>query len=158
MWLYSNVEKCKSVETGTRMFMLVFIGSLLSPDLGSIVSLHYLWSLRDIRRINNYDWGGMAYATILHFITQLSKCSLSSLGGVGLDVYVFQGWMSKYFRVGPQLLEVFVDEVPRFICWIPKNCLSTLLKCSLKAWKMAIDSLDIGDVSFLFSFIGGSLI
>ena len=79
MWLYSNVEKCKSVETGTRMFMLVFIGSLLSPDLGSIVSLRYLWSLRDIRRINNYDWGGMAYTTLLHFITQLSKCSLSSL-------------------------------------------------------------------------------
>ena len=48
MWLYSNFEKCKNVETGTQMFVLVFIGSLLCPGLGSIVSLHYLWSLRCI--------------------------------------------------------------------------------------------------------------
>ena len=66
--------------------------------------------------------------------------------------------MYKYFRVGPQLLEICFDEVPRFMCWIPKNHLSTLPNHSFKAWKMVIDSLEIGDVSFLFSFIGGSLI
>ena len=81
MWLDFNIEKCKSVETSTWMFMLFFIGSLLCPDLGSIVSLCYLWSLRDIRCINNYDWGGMAYATLLQFMTQLSRRSISSLGG-----------------------------------------------------------------------------
>ena len=61
--------------------MLHFIGTFLCPDLGSTVSLHYLWGLRDIGQIKNYDWGGMAYATLLHFMTQLSRCSLSSLGG-----------------------------------------------------------------------------
>jgi len=63
------------------MLMLLFIGTLLCLDLGSIVSLRCLWSLRDVNQIKNYDCGGMAYATILHFMTQLSRCSLSSLGG-----------------------------------------------------------------------------
>ena len=66
---------------GTRMFMLLFIGTFFCLDLGSIVSLRYLWSLRDINQIKNYDWGGMAYATLLHFISQLSRRSHSSLGG-----------------------------------------------------------------------------
>ena len=56
MWLYSNIDKCKTIATSTRMFMLFFIGTLLCPDLGSTVSLHYLWSLRDIGQIKNYDW------------------------------------------------------------------------------------------------------
>ena len=81
MWLYENIENCKTVAIGIRMFMLLFIGTLLCPDLGSIVSLCYLWSLRDIGQIKNYDWGGMAYATFLHLMTQLSRRSLSSLEG-----------------------------------------------------------------------------
>ena len=81
MWLYNNIENCKTVATGIRMFMLLFIGILLCLDLGTTVSLHYLWSLRDIGQIKNYDWGGMAYTTLLHFMTQLSRHSLSSLGG-----------------------------------------------------------------------------
>ena len=72
MWLYSNIDKCETMATSTRMFMLLFIGTLLCLDLGSTVSLRYLWSLRDIDQIKNYDWGGMAYATLLHFMTQLS--------------------------------------------------------------------------------------
>ena len=59
MWLYENIENCKAVATGTRMFMLLFIGTFLCPNLGSTMSLRYLWSLRDISRIKNYDWGGM---------------------------------------------------------------------------------------------------
>ena len=84
MWLYSNIGNCKTIATDTHMFMLLFIGTLLRPNLGSTVSLCYLWSLRDMRdigKIKNYDWGGMAYATFLHFITQLSRHRLSSLGG-----------------------------------------------------------------------------
>ena len=72
MWLYTNIENYKTVATGTCMFMLLFIGTLLCLDLGSTVSLHYLWSLRDIGQIKHYDWGGMACATLLHFMTQLS--------------------------------------------------------------------------------------
>jgi len=48
MWLYENIENCKTIATSTCMFMLLFIGTFLCPDLGSIVSLCYLWSLRDI--------------------------------------------------------------------------------------------------------------
>ena len=81
IWLYSNIDNCKTIATDTRMFMLLFIGTLLCPDLGSTMSLCYLWSLSDIGQIKNYDWGGMAYATFLHFITQLSQCRISSLGG-----------------------------------------------------------------------------
>ena len=61
MWLYENMESCKTVAMGTHMFMLLFIRTFLCPDLGSTVSLRYLWSLRDINQIKNYDWGGMAY-------------------------------------------------------------------------------------------------
>ena len=54
---------------GTRMFILLFNGTFLCPDLGGAMNLCYLWSLRDIDQIKNYDWGGMAYATLLHFLT-----------------------------------------------------------------------------------------
>ena len=80
-WLCENITKCYTVVRGTCMFMLLFIGTFLCPNLGSIVDLHYLLSLRNIEQIKNYDWGSMAYATFLHFMTQLSRCSLSCLGG-----------------------------------------------------------------------------
>ena len=55
------------------MFMLLFIGTFLCLDLGSIVNLRYLGSLRKIEQIQSYDWGGMAYATLMHFMTQFSR-------------------------------------------------------------------------------------
>ena len=81
MWLYTNIESYKTVATGTHMFMLLFIRTLVCPYLVSTMSLCYLWSLRDISQVKNYDWGGMAYATLLHFMTRLSQCSPSSLEG-----------------------------------------------------------------------------
>ena len=51
MWLYCNIDKCKTIATSTRMFMLLFIRSLLCSNLGSTVSLHYLWSLKGINQI-----------------------------------------------------------------------------------------------------------
>ncbi|KAL0009861.1 hypothetical protein SO802_004969 [Lithocarpus litseifolius] len=53
MWLYENIENCKTIATGTRMFVLLFIGTFLCSNLGSTVSLRYLW--KDIDQINNYD-------------------------------------------------------------------------------------------------------
>ena len=76
-----RISRTVRLATSTSMFMLLFIGTFLCLDLGSTVSLRYLWSLKDIDQIKNYDWGGMAYATLLHFMTQLSRHSLSSLGG-----------------------------------------------------------------------------
>ena len=80
-WLCENILQCDTVAKGARMFMLLFIGSFLCPDLGNTINLLYLWSLRKIERIWNYDWGGMTYVTLLHFMTQLSRRNLSSLGG-----------------------------------------------------------------------------
>ena len=81
MGLYENIAKCETLVMGTCMFMLHFTGTFLCLDLGSIVNLRYLWSLRNIEQIKNYNWGSMAYATLLHFMTQIFKRSLSSLGG-----------------------------------------------------------------------------
>ena len=47
MWLYENMESCKTMVIGTRMF----IGTFLCLDLGSTVTLCYLWSLRDFDQI-----------------------------------------------------------------------------------------------------------
>ena len=86
-----------------RMFMLLFIGTSLCLNLGSTVNLHYLGSLRKIEQIRNYDWGGMAYATLMHFMTQLSRRSLSSLGGapfvwqVRFGIYLAMCWLWKLF-------------------------------------------------------------
>ena len=80
-WLCENIPQCETIAKSARMFMLLFIGTFLCPDLGSTVNLRYLGSLRKIEQIRNYDWSGMAYATLMHFMTQLSRQSLSSLGG-----------------------------------------------------------------------------
>ena len=55
MWLYENIENCKTIATNTRMFMLLLIGTFLCLDLSSTVSLRYLRSLKDIDQIKNYD-------------------------------------------------------------------------------------------------------
>ena len=72
-WLCENIPQCETMAKGARMFMLLFIGTFLCSDLGSTVNLHYLGSLRKIEKIWNYDWRGMAYATLMHFMIQLSR-------------------------------------------------------------------------------------
>ena len=79
---------------GARMFMLLFIETFLCPNLGSTVNLRYLGSLRKIVQIRNYDWGDMAYATLMHFMTQLFRQSLSSLDGAP---FVWQVRFGIYF-------------------------------------------------------------
>ena len=72
-WLYESIPQCETVAKGACMFMLLFIGTFLCPDLGNIVNMRYLESLRKIEQIQNYDWGGMTYATLMQFMTQLSR-------------------------------------------------------------------------------------
>ena len=79
---------------GARMFMLLFIRIFLCQYLGSTVNLRYWGSLRKIEQIRNYDCSGMAYATLMHFMTQLSRRSLSSLGGAP---FVWQVRFGIYF-------------------------------------------------------------
>ena len=93
-WLCENIPQCETVAKGARMFILLFIGTFLCPDLGNIVNLCYLGSLRKIEQIRNYDWGGVANATLMHFMTQLSKRNLSSLGGAP---FVWQVRFGIYF-------------------------------------------------------------
>ena len=172
LWLCENITKCDTVARVTCMFMLLFIETFLCPDLGSIMNLRYLWSLRNIEQIKNYDWGGMAYATLLHFMTQLSRCSLSSLGDapfvwqVRFEILVmcefwkvilamygngvvkfFQVWMYEYFGVGPKIQEEVNDIFPRFLRWLPKHRLSTPSRRSLEIWRLVIDNLTTDDVS-----------
>ena len=54
-WLCENIPQCETVAKGARMFMLLFIGTFLCPNLGSTVNLRYLGSLRKIEQIWNYD-------------------------------------------------------------------------------------------------------
>ena len=41
-WLCEKISQCDIVAKGTRMFMLLFIGTFFYPDLGSTVNLRYL--------------------------------------------------------------------------------------------------------------------
>ena len=93
-WLCENITKCDTMARGTRMFMLLYTRTFLCQDLGSTVNLCYLWSLRNIEQIKNYNWGSMAYATHFHFMTQLSKRSLSSLGRAP---FVWQGKVQNFW-------------------------------------------------------------
>ena len=77
-----------------RMFMLLFVGTFLCSDLGSTMNLCYLRSLIKIEQIWSYNWGGMSYATLMLFMTQLSRWSLSSLGGAP---FVWQVRFGIYF-------------------------------------------------------------
>ncbi|KAK9991047.1 hypothetical protein SO802_026032 [Lithocarpus litseifolius] len=79
-WLCESIPLSENVAKGARMFILLLIGTFLCLDLGSTMNLHYLGSLRKIEQIRNYDRGDMAYATLMHFMIQLSRRSFSSLG------------------------------------------------------------------------------
>ena len=68
-WLCESIPQCEIVVKGARMFMLLFIRTFLCPDLGSTVNLRYLGILRKIEHLRNYDWGGMANATLMYFTT-----------------------------------------------------------------------------------------
>ena len=54
-WLCENIPRCDIVAKGARMFMHLFIGTFLCLDLRSTLNLCYLWSLRKIEQIQNYD-------------------------------------------------------------------------------------------------------
>ncbi|KAK9996765.1 hypothetical protein SO802_021451 [Lithocarpus litseifolius] len=135
-WLCENIPQCETVAKGALMFMLPFIRTFLCPKSGSTVNLRYLGSLRKIEQIRNYDWGGMAYATLMHFVTQLSRRSLPSLGGApfvwqmklnpwaGCEGYaeyeqalkqnghqvLFECRHGKYWYLGDQLADFLADE------------------------------------------------
>ena len=79
--LCENIPLFENAAKGAHMFMLLFIETFLCSDLGSTMNLCYLGGLRKIEQIQNYGWGGMAYATLMHFMTQLSRWTISSLGG-----------------------------------------------------------------------------
>ena len=68
-WLCDNISQCETMAKGARMFMLLIIGTFLCLDLDSTVNLCYLGSLRKYEQIQNYDWGGMDYDTLMHFMT-----------------------------------------------------------------------------------------
>ena len=68
-WLCESIPQCETMAKGTRMFILLFIGTFLYSDLGSTVNVRYLRSLRKIDQIQNYDWGGMPNATLMPFMT-----------------------------------------------------------------------------------------
>jgi len=50
-WLRENIPQCETIAKGARMFMLLFIGTFLCPDLGSNMNLCYLKSLRKIEHL-----------------------------------------------------------------------------------------------------------
>jgi len=54
-WLCENIPQCETVAKSTPMFMPLFIGTFLCPDLGITVNLRYMVSLRKIEQIWNYD-------------------------------------------------------------------------------------------------------
>ena len=58
--------------------------------------------------------------------------------------------MCEYFRVGPQVLANVGDMYPRFLCWLPKYCLSMPSKRSLQIWRLVIDNFIVNDVRFFF--------
>ena len=49
--LCENIPHCEAVVEGAHMFILLFIGTFLCPDLGNTVNLRYLGSLRKIEQI-----------------------------------------------------------------------------------------------------------
>ena len=126
MCLYENTESYKTVAMGTCMFMLLFIRS---PNFGSAMNLRYLWSLRDIDQIKNYDWGFMAYATLLYFMTQLSKRSLSSLRGAPFVWQVGFGFFFFFLCVGfGKLFWLGCNSVVNFFKFRCMNTLGLVLK------------------------------
>ena len=98
-WLCENTPQCETMAKGAHMFMLLFIGTFLCPDLSSTMNLRYLGSFRNLEQIQNYDWGDMAYATLMHFMIQLSRQSLSSLGEASFVCQVMFGifWLCVGF-------------------------------------------------------------
>ena len=101
--LCENIPLFENAAKGAHMFMLLFIETFLCSDLGSTMNLCYLGGLRKIEQIQNYGWGGMAYATLMHFMTQLSRWTLSSLGGapfvwqVRFEIFGFVQVLENYF-------------------------------------------------------------
>ena len=80
-WLVKHLRGIEDVEMCVRSFMLLLIGQVLSPNTGSTVSLRYLASLENVDDIGKYDWGGMTYATLLHYMVQYSRCAMNNFGG-----------------------------------------------------------------------------
>ena len=65
--------------------------------------------------------------------------------------------MYEYFGVGLEIQEKATGIFPRFLCWLPKYCLSPPSRCSLEVWCLVIDNLTIDDVNSFFLLLFKSL-
>ena len=68
---FTNAMGHRSARILVRAFMLFFISHVLAPNIGSTVSLCYLPSLDYVTQIGWYDWGGMAYGAMLHYVAKV---------------------------------------------------------------------------------------
>ena len=50
-WLCENIPHCETMAKGACMFMLLFTGTFLCPNLGGIVNRHYLGSLKKLNKL-----------------------------------------------------------------------------------------------------------
>ncbi|XP_030945395.1 uncharacterized protein LOC115969900 [Quercus lobata] len=137
-WLVKHLRGIEDVEMCVRSFMLLLIGQVLSPNTGSTVSLRYLASLENVDDIGKYDWGGMTYATLLHYMVQYSRCAMNNLGG---PLFTWEIWMYEYFGVGPKLHNSKAQVFPRFFRWSSRNRISGGKKRTLQDWRLIIESL-----------------
>ncbi|GMY11562.1 protein MAIN-LIKE 1-like isoform X6 [Fagus crenata] len=113
--LFANQHPSTNEELGhcVRAFMLYLCGSALMPNTGDTVSLSILPSLEDIDQLGSFDWGGVAYATLFHFVVQYSLCALKSLGGL---IFAWEVWAYEYLDFGASdLRESQEDCFPRWI-------------------------------------------
>lgn len=86
-WLKSTFEDKKpedecNIDRCVRAFMLYLIGTAFVPSTSSTVDLRFMASLWDVNSLNQYNWGGAAYATMFHYMAHFSRKKLKSLGGL----------------------------------------------------------------------------
>ncbi|GMY09102.1 protein MAIN-LIKE 1-like isoform X6 [Fagus crenata] len=148
-WLKSTFEykkledKC-NIDCYVRAFMLYLIGTTFVPSTSSIVNLRFMASLWDVHSLDQYNWGGAAYATMFHYMAHFSCKKLKSLRGL-LNV-----WAYEYLHLGtPSLNQQKADTFPRLSRWTSANRVSsTKPRSKLVELRRMIDNLTPEDVNW----------
>ncbi|GMY20196.1 protein MAIN-LIKE 1-like isoform X6 [Fagus crenata] len=115
-WLKSTFEDKKpedecNIDRCVRAFMLYLVGTAFVPSTSSTVDLRFMASLWDVNSLNQYNWGGAAYATMFHYMAHFSRKKLKSLGGL---LNVWEVWAYEYLHLGtPSLNQHKADTFPR---------------------------------------------
>ncbi|XXG63506.1 hypothetical protein AAC387_Pa05g1681 [Persea americana] len=143
-WIIKNfqsgiIKTDKERLQHARAFILALLGGVILCNGSDCVHVGYLELLVEFPQ-NKYDWGGAAYAHLLHSLRRVNRPSTKNVSVGGLAV-TLKCWFYEHFPDQFPLLETAAPAFPCMTKWAPLARAQTLPPNCFNAIGSQLDSM-----------------